>query len=96
MDGINRIGALCDHVKSLGMSACGITDHGTLYGVIEFYKAARKAGIKPLIGVEAYITYDEDGIDDNKFKTRDNHHCIMVAQNEVGLRNLFWNHHPGR
>jgi len=72
------------------MSACAITDHGVLYGVIEFYKEARKTGITPLIGVEAYVTFDEDGIEDNKHKTRDNHHCIMVAQNEVGLRNLFW------
>jgi len=90
LDGINKIPALCNYVKNQGMSACSITDHGTLYGIIEFYKEAKKIGINPLIGVEAYITGDEDGIEDNKFKTRDNHHCIIIAQNEQGLRNLLW------
>ncbi len=90
LDGINKIPALCEYVKKLGMSACAITDHGVLHGVIDFYKKAKDCGINPIIGVEAYITEDEDGIEDNKFKTRDNHHCIMVAQNETGLRNLFW------
>jgi len=90
LDGINRIKALADHVKNTGMSSCAITDHGTLYGVVEYYKAARDAGIKPIIGVEAYLTDDEDGITDNKDKTRDNYHCIMVANNEAGLRNLYW------
>lgn len=90
LDGINRIDQLCQHVKSLGMSACAITDHGVLHGIIDFYKEAKNAGINPLIGVEAYITMDEDGIEDNKYKNKDNHHCIMVAQNETGLRNLIW------
>lgn len=90
LDGINRVDQLAQHVKEQGMSSCAITDHGTLYGLVEFYKEAQKSGIKPLIGVEAYITFDEDGIEDNKHKTKDNHHCIMVAQNEEGLRNLFW------
>jgi DNA polymerase-3 subunit alpha len=90
LDGINKVPDLCKYVKDQGMSACAITDHGVLYGVIEFYKNAKKNGINPLIGIEAYLTEDEDGIEDNKHKTRDNFHCIMVAQNEVGLRNLFW------
>lgn len=90
LDGINKIDALCEYVKKQGMSACAITDHGVLHGVIDFYKAAKKAGINPVIGVEAYITEDEDGIEENKYKTRDNNHCILLAQNDTGLRNLFW------
>ena len=90
LDGINKIKNLAQHVKASGMSSCAITDHGVLHGVVEWYKEGIKAGIKPIIGVEAYLTDDEDGIEDNKNKTRDNYHCIMVAQNEEGLRNLFW------
>lgn len=90
LDSIIRINELCKHVKEQGMSACAITDHGNVHGIIEFWKAANKAGIKSAIGIEAYITSDVDGIEDNKFKTRDNHHCVMIAQNETGLKNLFW------
>lgn len=90
LDGINKIKPLAKHVKASGMSACAITDHGVLHGVIDWWKAATDEGVKPIIGVEAYLTDDEDGIEDNKDKTRDNYHCILLAQNEQGLRNLYW------
>jgi DNA polymerase-3 subunit alpha len=90
LDGINKINPLAKYVKDSGMSSCAITDHGVLHGIIDWYKAAKAEGIKPIIGVEAYLTNDEDGIEDNKYKTRDNYHCIMLAQNEEGLRNLYW------
>jgi DNA polymerase-3 subunit alpha len=90
LDGINKIKPLAKHVKDSGMSCCAITDHGVMHGAIDWWKAGTDAGIKPIIGVEAYLTTDEDGIEDNKHKTRDNFHCILLAQNETGLRNLYW------
>jgi DNA polymerase-3 subunit alpha len=55
LDGACRIGALMERVKSLGQTAVAITDHGVMYGVIDFYKAAKAAGIKPIIGCEVYV-----------------------------------------
>lgn len=71
------------------MSSVAITDHGYMHGVIEFYKTCKKEDIRPCIGVEAYLTNDEDGIEDNKFKTRDNYHCILLAKNNDGLSTLY-------
>lgn len=90
LDGINECGALAKHVHDTGMSCCAISDHGVMHGVVDFYQACQKNEVKPLLGVEAYITEDEDGIDDNKYKTKDNYHCILIAENETGLKNLFW------
>jgi len=90
LDGINKIPKLCKYVKELGMSSCAITDHGTLHGIIEFYKVAKENGIKPLIGVEAYVTMDEDSDDLNIKRNKDNFHAIMIAQNLEGLKNLYW------
>jgi len=89
LDGANKIDKLVERVKNLGMSACAITDHGVLHGVIEFYKKAREAGIKPIIGCEAYITEDRDGLEKEEMR-RDNRHMVLLAQNETGLRNLIW------
>lgn len=90
LDGTNKIPALVARVKELGMSACAITDHGNLHGIVEFQKEAEKVGIKPVLGCEAYITEDEDGIENNADKTNDNHHMVILAQNNQGLRNLSW------
>ena len=57
LDGANRIGPLLDRVKELGMDACAITDHGVMYGVIDFYRAAKAAGVKPIIGCEVYAKH---------------------------------------
>src|SRR5512134_1057408 len=88
MDGLSKIDALVGRAKDLGMDAMAVTDHGALYGVIEFYKKATKAGIKPIIGCEMYITdgsrHDKrPGIDADK-----RHHLILLATNETGYRNL--------
>lgn len=69
------------------MSSIALTDHGVQYGVLEFYKEAKKAGIKPIIGVEAYTTQDPDNIEK---KNRDNSHIVLLAADEEGLKNLFW------
>lgn len=55
LDGLSKVPALVERVKELGMDAIAMTDHGTMGGVIEFYKAAKAAGIKPIIGMEAYV-----------------------------------------
>lgn len=90
LDGTIKFDELFPYLKELGMSSCALTDHGALGGVIEFIKAAKKHDIKPIIGIEAYLTDDEDGIDDNQYKTQDNYHTVLLAQNEKGLENLYW------
>jgi len=89
LDGENRIEALVKKVKELGMKHCALTDHGTMMGILEFYKTCKKYDIKPIMGVEAYITDDEDGIPKEE-RTRDNNHLVMVAETNEGLKNLFW------
>jgi DNA polymerase-3 subunit alpha len=88
LDGTNKIKALCERVKELGMSSVAVTDHGVLHGVVEFYKKAKDVGVKPIIGVEAYVTYDDDG-KEKKEMTRDNYHMILLAKNNTGLQNLY-------
>lgn len=89
LDGMNKIPKLCAHIKKVGMSACALTDHGNLHGLVEFYKSAIENGINPVIGVEAYLTEDADGLD-NPEKHKDNYHCILLAKNNTGLKNLIW------
>lgn len=88
LDGLSKIDELVNRAKELGMPALALTDHGYLYGIVEFYKAAKKAGIKPVIGVEAYITPGDmaskiSGIDDKRF------HLILLAKNNAGYKNLL-------
>ncbi len=88
LDGLSKIDALVKRAKEHGMTAMALTDHGVLYGAIEFYKKATKAGIKPIIGCEMYITdttrHDKrPGIDTDK-----RWHLILLAKDETGYRNL--------
>lgn len=89
LDGANKIEPLVSRVKALGMGACAITDHGTMAGVIEFYKECKKQEIKPILGYEAYITENEDDLE-NSDRVRDNRHMVLLAMNETGFRNLIW------
>jgi DNA polymerase-3 subunit alpha len=89
LDGINKIKPLIERVKSLDMGACAITDHGVLHGIVEFYKEATSQGIKPILGMEAYVTEDKDDLE-NKDKHRDNMHLVLLAQTERGFQNLMW------
>ena len=87
LDGACRIGGMMDRVKELGQSAIAITDHGVMYGCIDFYKAAKAAGIKPIIGCEVYVTRRrmEDrvhGIDNDPY------HLVLLCENMTGYRNL--------
>ena len=61
LDGGNRVRKLVDRVKALGMTAVAVTDHGNLHAAFEFHAAARAAGIKPILGIEAYVAPDRDG-----------------------------------
>ncbi len=87
LDGACRINGIMDRVKELGQTAVAITDHGVMYGCIDFYKAAKAAGIKPIIGCEVYVTRRrmEDrvhGIDNDPY------HLVLLCENRKGYENL--------
>ncbi len=87
LDGANRIKDLPVRAKELGMKSIAITDHGVMYGVIDFYKACKKEGIKPIIGCEVYVAprsrFDKEGGLDKEYN-----HLILLAKDNVGYRNL--------
>jgi DNA polymerase-3 subunit alpha len=87
LDGAILIPDLMEYLKSLGMTSCAITDHGWMAGAVDFYKTAKKHGIKPIIGVEAYITEDEDNKE--KDKARDNMHMVLLAKDNIGYSKLL-------
>ncbi|GHU70271.1 DNA-directed DNA polymerase [Clostridia bacterium] len=86
LDGACRIERLLDRIQSLGMNSCAITDHGVLYGVVDFYQAAKARSIHPVLGCEVYVA-------ENRFdKTpaaRTMHHLVLLCENETGYRNLM-------
>ena len=87
LDGACRIGGMMDRVKELGQDAIAITDHGVMYGCIDFYKAAKAAGVKPIIGCEVYVARRkmEDrvhGIDNDPY------HLVLLCENMQGYQNL--------
>jgi len=89
LDGANRTAALAVRAKQMGMEALALTDHGNLFGAIEFYKACRAAGVKPILGMEAFIS-PSDRFD----KSMGNiataaYHLVLLAMNETGWRNLI-------
>ena len=87
LDGANRIKDLPVRAKELGMDAMAITDHGVMYGAIDFYKACKKEGVKPIIGCEVYVAprsrFDKEPGVDNKYN-----HLILLAKNNQGYKNL--------
>lgn len=89
LDGANRIPELVAGVKRLGMNAVALTDHGNLYGAIELYREATAAGIKPIIGYEAYIAPGKRTDRDAKGMSEASFHLTLLAQNETGFRNLI-------
>ncbi len=87
LDGACRIDSMMDRVKELGQSAIAITDHGVMYGCIDFYKAAKAAGVKPIIGCEVYVTRRlmsdrVHGIDNDPY------HLVLLCENRKGYENL--------
>ncbi|MCL5666667.1 MAG: DNA polymerase III subunit alpha [Patescibacteria group bacterium] len=88
LDGLSKIDPLVERAKELGMPALALTDHGVMYGTIEFYSKCKEMGIKPIIGLEAYISprlmNDKEGRAD-----ADYYHLTLLAQNEQGYKNLM-------
>ena len=87
LDGASKIDELMKRAKELNMPAMAITDHGVMYGVVDFYKACKKNDIKPIIGCEVYVAprtrFDRQaGLDDSAY------HLILLVKNEIGYRNL--------
>jgi len=89
LDGFNRIPPLVQQCKKLNMSACAITDHGNLYGAIEFYNECKKGGIKPIIGYEAYLAPVSRHHRDNKHDLGHATHLTLLAKNATGFKNLI-------
>ncbi len=87
LDGLNKIKNLVSAVKDMGMNSLAITDHGNMYGAIEFYKACQKAEIKPIIGCETYFA--PNGRLDKTSSNRRNHHLILLAKDHQGYQNLM-------
>ncbi len=87
LDGACRIPALTERLKKLNMKACAVTDHGVMYGVIDFYNAMTEAGIKPVIGMEAYVCRDRT---DKSAAGRETSHLILLCENNTGYRNLMY------
>ncbi|MCJ7764677.1 MAG: PHP domain-containing protein, partial [Thiovulaceae bacterium] len=87
LDGANKISALVERVKELGMTSVAMTDHGNMFGAIDFYKQMTAAGIKPIIGMEGYIHNGQE-IDDRSTKQR--FHVCLYAKNQKGYENLMY------
>jgi DNA polymerase-3 subunit alpha len=90
LDGLGRVKDLVKHAAELNMPALALTDHGTMHAAIEFYLEAKKRGIKPIVGIETYLTAvgrrmtdRQPGVDDRRF------HQLLLAQNELGYKNLL-------
>ena len=85
LDGACRIKPLMQRLKELGMQSCAITDHGVMYGVLDFYRAAKAEGIHPVIGCEVYVCPD---MDNKTSVSRDYSHLILLCENQKGYQNL--------
>lgn len=88
LDGSNKITELIARVKELGMTSVAITDHGVMYGAIDFYRAAKAQGIKPILGCEVYVTSGSRFEKENNNDTRYNH-LVLLAENDTGYHNLM-------
>jgi len=88
LDGLTKLDEMVNFAKEQGSPAIAITDHGTMYGVIEFYQKAKKAGVKPIIGVETYLApgsrFDKNTREDGR-----SYHLLLLAKNEIGYKNLI-------
>ena len=88
LDGSNKIKEYVARIKELGMTSAAITDHGVMYGVIDFYRAAKAAGIQPILGCEVYVAPGSRfekvaGTTDDRY-----YHLVLLAENQKGYENL--------
>ncbi len=88
LDGASRVKDMVKRAKALDMPAIALTDHGVMYGMVEFYNEARKAGVKPILGCEVYIA-GKDRKDRNKSDDNRTYHLILLAKNQQGYKNLL-------
>ena len=88
LDGLTKIYDLVDKVKELGMEAAAVTDHGTMSGILDYYKTAKKAGIKPIIGIETYVA-TRSRFDRDPSKDKQRFHLTVLAMNNTGFHNLM-------
>ena len=88
LDGMTKVNELVSTVKDMGMEAVAITDHGTMSGLVDFYKSAKDSDIKPIMGMETYVAArSRHDRDPQKDKAR--YHLILLAMNETGYQNLM-------
>ena len=88
LDGLTKIHDLVDKVKEFGMEAAAVTDHGTMSGILDYYKTAKKAGIKPIIGIETYVA-TRSRFDRDPGKDKQRFHLTVLAMNNTGFHNLM-------
>ena len=86
LDGATKISDLIRHARENQMPACAITDHGSMYGAVEFYRKAKEDGLKPIIGCEIYIT--DGNTKDKSSGKANNNHLVLLAKNKEGYKNL--------
>src|SRR5437763_6984160 len=89
LDGANRIPELVAHVKANGMNAIALTDHGNLYGAIEFYRECTDAGINPVIGYKAYVAPGKRTEREARRRGDAGYHLTLLAKNRIGFQNLI-------
>lgn len=87
LDGANRLDDVLLAAREAGMPAVALTDHGNLFGAIEFYNRAKEHGVKPILGIEAYVA--QGSRLDRDSQRRSNNHLVLLAENETGFRNLI-------
>ena len=89
LDASNKINEYVKRVKELGMDACAITDHGNMFGVIDFYRACQKEGINPVIGCEVYVAPDSRFSRESTYSDDRYYHLVLLAENNTGYQNLI-------
>jgi DNA polymerase-3 subunit alpha len=88
LDGFSKIKKLVNRAKELGMDSLAITDHGTMFGVVEFYMTCKEAGIKPIVGLETYVAARRM-TDRDAQKDKRSYHLLLLAENDIGYKNLL-------
>ena len=88
LDGVSKVGDLLERCREYGMEACAITDHGNLFGALDFYKSAKKAGIKPIIGCELYLAKGSRFDRSARVSGKGHNHFLVLCENDTGYTNL--------